>query len=97
MSNHTFITFVDDYTRWVTVFFLKGKMIEVCAQYGIMLEFSVPYEHQQNGVVERMGRTLCERAVAMLTHANLPSEFWPWAVQTAAYLRNLCPSSLAAV
>ncbi len=45
---------------------------------------TVPHSPQQNGVAERLNRTL----VAMLSHSNLPNRFWAEAVSTAAYLRN---------
>jgi hypothetical protein len=47
---------------------------------------------QQNGVVERMNRTLNERARSMRLHAGLPKTFWADAVSTAAYLINKGPS-----
>ena len=39
---------------------------------GISHNFSSPYTPQQNGVVERRNRSLCEAARTMLTYANLP-------------------------
>ena len=43
---------------------------------------------QQNGVVERMSRTLNECARSRRLHAGLPKTFWADAVSTAAYLIN---------
>ena len=47
---------------------------------------------QQNGVAERMNRTLNERARSMRLHARLPKTFWADAVSTATYLINRGPS-----
>eukprot|EP00253_Pinus_taeda_P002960 PITA_02960 len=47
----------------------------------------------QNGVAERMNKTLMERARSMLSGAGLGQEFWAKAVDTACYLVNRSPSS----
>lgn len=41
---------------------------------------------EQNGIVERMNRTLMETARSMMAHAGLPHKFWAEAVETAAYI-----------
>ena len=43
---------------------------------------------QQNGVAERMNRTLVESARTMISHAGLPNMYWAEAISTAAYVRN---------
>ena len=43
---------------------------------------------QQNGVAERMNKTLNERARSMKLHAGLQKTFWADAVSTTAYLIN---------
>ena len=48
---------------------------------------------QQNGAVERMNRTLLERACCMLSNASLSKEFWVEAVNMACYLVNWSPST----
>ncbi|KAI3790995.1 hypothetical protein L2E82_04493 [Cichorium intybus] len=60
--------------------FLKNK--------GIEHNFSAPYTPQQNGVVERRNRTLCEAARSMLIFADLPQYFWAEAIATACYSQN---------
>ncbi|KAG6737243.1 hypothetical protein POTOM_058756 [Populus tomentosa] len=47
---------------------------------------------QQNGVAERMNRTINERARSMRLHSGLPQTFWADAVHTAVYLINHGPS-----
>ena len=63
-----------------------------CAEYGIRMIKTIPETPQQNGVAERMNRTLNERAKSMRLHAGLPKMFWADAVSTAAYLINRGPS-----
>ena len=52
------------------------------------MEKTIPGTPQQNGVAERMNKTLNERARSMRLHAGLPKTFWADAVSTAAYLIN---------
>ena len=125
-----FVTFTDDYSRFVTINILKTKdeviekfkdflnLVEnqhdlrvkkfrsdgggeyisnefkkICKSRGIEVDGTIPYSPQQNGVSERMNRTLMEMARSILYHANLPQKFWAEAISTAAYLRNRCPTS----
>ena len=69
-----------------------NRFREFCANNGIKMEKTVPMTPQQNGVAERMNRTLNERARSMRIHAGLPKMFWAEAVNTAAYLINRGPS-----
>ncbi|KAL0849649.1 hypothetical protein ABMA28_013903 [Loxostege sticticalis] len=59
---------------------------------GIIHQTSVPYTPQQNGLAERMNRTLLERARCMIINASLQKQFWGEAVTTAAYITNRCPT-----
>ena len=125
-----FVTFIDDYSRKVWVYFLKrksdvfetfkkwktlvenqtGKKIkrlrtdnglefcsgdfnEFCADAGIVRHRTVRHTPQQNGVAERMNRTLLERARCMLSNAGMEKDFWAEAVNTACYLVNRSPST----
>jgi hypothetical protein len=56
------------------------------------MEKTIPGTPQQNGIAERMNRTLNERARSMRIHCGLPQTFWAEAVNTAAYLINHGPS-----
>ena len=57
-------------------------------KWGIRSESTAAYSPQQNGVAERLNRTLVEAARSMLNHAGLTYSFWAEAVATATYLRN---------
>mgnify|MGYP002776780872 CR=1 FL=1 len=46
----------------------------------------------QNGVAERINRTIQERVTTMLQHSGLKLEFWAEALQTVVYLINLSSS-----
>ncbi|GJY39565.1 retrovirus-related pol polyprotein from transposon TNT 1-94 [Tanacetum coccineum] len=55
---------------------------------GISHETSVARSPQQNGVVERLNRTLVEAARTMLIYAKAPLFLWAEAVTTACYTQN---------
>jgi hypothetical protein len=125
-----FVTFIDDFSRKVFVFFLRSKsevtekyvefvrfienqtgkkvktlrsdnggeyinerFLNFCKQKGIHHEKTIPHTPQQNGVAERMNRTLIEKAKSLLFDADLPKCFWAEAVHHAAYLTNRCLTS----
>ena len=60
---------------------------------GILMEFTDPYTPEQNGVAERMNRTLMQMVRAMQLWAGLPREFWGEALMVANYLRNRLPTN----
>lgn len=128
-GSYYYVTFIDDSTRKVWVYFMKNKsdvfsvfkkwkalvenetnlkvkclrsdnggeyidadFREYCAVNGIKMVKTIPRTPQENGVAERMNRTLNERARSMRLHAGLPKTFWADAVNTAAYLINRGPS-----
>ncbi|KAJ9547456.1 LOW QUALITY PROTEIN: hypothetical protein OSB04_019999 [Centaurea solstitialis] len=55
---------------------------------GISQNFSSVRTPQQNGVAERRNRTPIEAARSMLSEANLATQFWAEAVNTACYTQN---------
>jgi len=73
--------------------FCNKEFEELCKKCGIARQKTTPYTPQQNGVAERMNKTLMERARNMLSGATLGQEFWVEAVDTACYLINKSPSS----
>ena len=48
---------------------------------------------QQNGLAERMNRTLMDKVRSMLATTNLPKTLWTETLLTTCYLVNLSPSS----
>lgn len=122
------LTFIDDYSRKVFVYFLKSKdqvveifeefkifvenqtgrnikvfrtdngtefcnrkMNEIIASSGIIHQTTCPYTPEQNGLAERMNRTIIEKARCLLIQANLSKKYWAEAVNTAVYLVNRLP------
>ncbi len=136
-----FVTFIDDYSRWTTMYTMKQKSETfACFQkfhsfaekhtgfsiqsvnvikrssksdeslkalrtdnggeylssdfksylirHGIQHQLTVAYTPQQNGVSERMNRTLMDCVRSLLHTANLDKKFWAEALSTAVHVRN---------
>lgn len=62
---------------------------------GIRMEYTVPDSPEQNGVAERLNRTIFTMVRAMLYEAGLPEPFWGVAAESAAYIRNRVPQGEA--
>jgi len=63
------------------------------SENGIRRENIVPGTPQENGVSERMNRTIMEHARCMRLHAGLPLQFWADVVDIVVYLIKRGPSS----
>ena len=127
-NSRYYVTFIDDSTRKVWVYFLKNKsdvfsvfkrwktevenqtglkvkslksdnggendsqeFKDFCSKHGIRTIKTIPETPEQNGVAERMNRTLNERARCMRIQSGLPKAFWAEAINAAAYLINRGP------
>ncbi len=72
--------------------YLSTEFKDYLKSEGIRHERTVPKSPEQNGIAERMNRTLVETLRSMLVDAKLPQAFWAEAVSTAVYLRNRSPT-----
>lgn len=72
--------------------YLNGKFKTYLKQAGIQHIISPSYSPQQNGLAERMNRTIMESARCILEDAKLDKGFWGYAVLTAAHIHNRLPS-----
>lgn len=73
--------------------YVNDEMRAFCRGKGIVMQLTVPYTPQQNGVAERLNRTLMERARALLAESGFGKEMWGEATYTATYITNRCPTS----
>lgn len=71
----------DNGVQYASTSFTRFYQVE-----GILHQFTVPYNPQQNGVAERKNRSLMEAVRSMIRVADLPHSYWEEAVATAAYL-----------
>ena len=59
---------------------------------GITLETTNPNSSAQNGIAERVNRTVMDRAMTLLIAAGLPKFLWPEAVAYVTYVKNRSPT-----
>ena len=72
--------------------YTSRKFEEYLRKKGIKHELTIPKCPQQNGVAERLNRTLIEMVRSMLSDSNLPQVFGAEALSMAVYIRNRCPT-----
>ncbi|KAH9794681.1 hypothetical protein KPL71_004983 [Citrus sinensis] len=74
--------------------YTSDQFLQVCQNEGIKRHFTVRHTPQQNGVAERMNRTLLEKVRCMLSNAGLDKKFWAEAVSYTSHLVNRLPSAV---
>jgi hypothetical protein len=72
--------------------YTSNKFESYLCQHGIKHQTTVPYNPQQNGVAERMNKTLLNMVHSMMFFKNVKLMFWADVVLCAAYVKNRCPS-----
>ncbi|GJR44326.1 retrovirus-related pol polyprotein from transposon TNT 1-94 [Tanacetum coccineum] len=73
--------------------FCNREFEQLCIESGIARYLTVAEMPQQNGLAERMNRTLMDKVRCLLIQSGLPKTFWAKAACTAAYLINRSPST----
>lgn len=73
--------------------FCNQQFNTYCKDKGIVRHITCAYTPQQNGVAERMNRTIMEKVRSMVSDSGLPKTFWAEATSTAVVLINKTPSS----
>jgi transposase InsO family protein len=68
-----------------------GDFLKFCKEHGIKRHFTVRKTPQQNGVAERLNRTITETARCLRLNVELPKIFWAEAVDMACYIINRSP------
>lgn len=71
--------------------FMNKTFHGFCAENGIHTEYSAAYTPEQNGVAERMNRTVLMKARTLLLGVQADESLWVDAVLTAAHLHNVMP------
>ena len=73
--------------------FTSNEFEAFLTKEGAPNELTIPKIPEQNGVAERMNRTLVETTRSMLVNSNLPHSFW---AEALSYLRNRSPTKAVA-
>ena len=72
--------------------YISNSLKQFCVDKGIFINYTVPYNAQENGKAERMNRSLVEKARAMINESGVNKYFWGEAIRVANYLINRSPS-----
>lgn len=72
--------------------YTSNEFTSFLTEEGIKHEQTMPHTPEQNGVAERLNRTLMESVRTMLADSKLPHRFWAEALSTSVYLRNRSPT-----
>ncbi|GJZ59552.1 retrovirus-related pol polyprotein from transposon TNT 1-94 [Tanacetum coccineum] len=73
--------------------FCNQEFNNLCKESGIARHLTVAGTPQQNGLAERMNRTLLNKVRCLLIQSGLPDSFWAEATVTTTYLINRSPST----
>ena len=73
--------------------YITRSLQEFLEELGINFEKTEAYTPSQNGIAERINRTLVEGAYSLLRQAGMPSGFWEEAMLHFTYIKNLTPHS----
>ena len=76
--------------------FYGGDFNRFCEVEGISRHRTILKTPQQNGVAERMNKTLLARARCMLSNEGLSKDFWAEVVSTACFMVNCSVSTSVA-
>lgn len=71
--------------------YMSKEFLDYLDEHGIQKEMPAAYTPEQNGLAERINRTIVERVKTMLYESGLPLSYWGEAVLTATYLGNISP------
>ena len=69
--------------------FVNSELTRHFNSVGTMTTMTQPYTSKQNGIVERMNRTIIEATRASLQHCGAPKRLWADAALTAIYTHNM--------
>ena len=73
--------------------YTSDPFCKICREFGIIRHFTVRGTLQQNGVAERLNRTLLEKVRCMLAQSYLSKAFWAEAITYGCHIINRLPLS----
>lgn len=72
--------------------YLNDEFKDYLCEQGISLNTTAPRSSAQNGIAERLNRTLMDHAMAAIIAAGLLKNLWPESVSHITYLKNRSPT-----
>ena len=74
--------------------YVSKAFVDFCDSKGIKRELTTPYNPSQDGVAERMNRTIQEKVRSMLSNVDLTQGFWSKLIAIVVNLINRSPSNV---
>lgn len=71
--------------------YIFGRFRDFCIEAGIKKEFCVPYNPQQNGVLERKNKSIVQATKVMIHDQDFQIFLWAEASRTTMYVQNRFP------
>ena len=71
----------------------KNKFRKLCASLNIQLRHSSPYCHWENGVAERVIRTMMEKSFTIMAQRDIDSRHWEHCLAHVCKVNNMLPHS----
>lgn len=71
--------------------FMSGEFEELLRSTGLSRQLTIADTPQQNGVAERVNRSITEGVRSLLTASGLPHSLWGEAVATYSHVKNITP------
>ena len=62
--------------------YCKARVKKILSPSGTKHQTTVPYTPEQNGMAQRMNRTLAEKARSLFNDSDLEKKFWTEAINT---------------
>nr|GEZ96373.1 zinc finger, CCHC-type [Tanacetum cinerariifolium] len=72
--------------------FTSREFTRYCKENGILRQLTSQFSPQQNGIVERMNRSVMSTTRSMLKAMHMPQNFWAEAIRHAVYVLNRVPT-----
>lgn len=73
--------------------YISKDLQQFCRDKGVVLQYTIPYNPEMNGVAERMNRTLTDKVRTLLIDSQLPKSLWGEAIYFSAYVTNRSPTA----
>jgi hypothetical protein len=80
-------------SRAARIFNSKNKFVQLCGTLNIQLRHSSPYCHWENGVAERVIRTLMEKSFTLMAQRECDSRHWEHSLSHVSRVNNMLPHS----
>lgn len=68
--------------------YTDASLQQYLREKGVKIELTVAHSPEQNGIAERMNRTLCDAIRTLIFDSNMPKFLWSEALQNAVYTFN---------